>query len=420
MVELLHSYMLEKLKHKIRSAWYKLSEVPGQFFVPIRKPGSVQTTDEALTLSPVWAALRLYQHTLASLPLVTYWKTADGSREKATTNPAFRVLNERPNPAMTRATFFGLAAKAVFLDGEFFAQIRWRGNGAVFGLYPIPAAQIREVIVDDEWNKAYAVQTDDGVEVYPDTDMIHVVQFSHDGIRGVPLLRYAAESLGLHRQVLESANALYQNAARPSGYIRYPGALNPEAISSLKREFKDEYTGTQNTGKIPVLLNNGEFSAFPTSTAEDAQLIEALGASVADVARWFGVSPLLLGDLSRGTYSNLAADNAAFYQRSVRPLLDMLEQELNAKLFPGDQSTYCEFMTQAVLAGDPAQEQAILNGYIQSGVMTRSEARERLNLPAIPGLDEPLAPVNQAPVTTVPTTEGGSDVTVSETPQSAA
>lgn len=383
-------------KTRTASPWYPLATVPEGFAsMHPRTAGAVHSNDEALTLSPVFAALRLYQSTIASLPLVTYRKLPDGGRERATTHPAYALLHERPNPAMSRSTFFEFVVRELFLSGEAFVHVRWRGNGSPLGLYPIPAANVTEVYVDAEWNKAYVVRDQGGTEVYGDTDIIHLCRYSNDGIRGVPLVRYAAESLGLHRQVLESAGAYYTNAAKPSGYLKYPGKLDKQAIENLKTEFRDEYAGTANTGKLPIIQNGGEFETFANTNATDAQIIEALGSSVTDVARWFGVSPLLLGDLSRGTYSNLAADNVAFYQRSVRPILDKIELECNAKLFGVESANYCEFLVDAILRGDPEQQARVAQTYVQAGIITRSEVRDWLNLPPLAGLDVPLYPLNQ-------------------------
>lgn len=385
-------------KTRTASPWYPLATVPEGFLsLHPRTAGAVHSSDEALTLSPVFAALRLYQSTIASLPLVTYRKLPDGGRERATTHPAYALLHERPNPAQSRSTFFEYVVRELFLSGEAFIHVRRLGTGEPLGLYPIASSTVEQVVVDAEWNKAYFVRTDDGAEVYQDKDIIHLFRYSNDGIRGVPLVRYAAESLGLHRQVLESAGAYYVNAAKPSGYLKYPGKLDKQAIENLSTEFKDSYAGTKNTGKVPLLQNGGDWSTFANTNATDAQIIEALGSSVTDVARWFGVSPLLLGDLSRGTYSNLAADNAAFYQRSVRPILDKVELEINAKLFGIEGGTYAEFLVDAILRGDPLQQQSIFNGYVQAGIVTRAEVRDWLNLPPIAGLDTPLYPLNQGP-----------------------
>src|SRR4051794_21646394 len=101
--------MLTRVRSWLRRRWYRLSEVSDGFFAPAR-PGAVATSAEALTLSPFWCGVRLYQTTIGSLPLVTYRRGADDGRTRARDLAAYTLLHERPNPAMTRVVFFELVA----------------------------------------------------------------------------------------------------------------------------------------------------------------------------------------------------------------------------------------------------------------------------------------------------------------------
>lgn len=392
-------------KQRNSSPWYPISQAPNGFFSPYRS-GDYRhaTTREANSLSPVYAAKDLYKRSLALCPLITFKKGADGGRDRATTHPAYKILHDLPNPAMNRITFFEKLVDDYFTHGEFVAIISWKGNNNVHGLYPVPHGCVVDVkleVVEDEWRKVFTIREDSGeVKLYDDADVIHIIKDSECGIRGRSILCFAAESFGLHRQILESANAYFKNAVNPSVYVnqtgQYVGGL--EARQKEQAEFEKNFGGTRNAGKVPFVANS-TIEAFPSTTAEEANLIEAMNSSVADVARWFGVSPLLLGDLTKGTYSNLAADNASFVQKSLQPLMEKIQLEFNVKLFGADASTYAEFETKGILRGDPAQEQQIINGYLQSGVMTRAEARELLNLPPLEGADVALVPTNQAVVT---------------------
>lgn len=404
-------------KYFKRTNWYPLSELgtgPITFRIP-RTPGAVTCPEQALALSPVYAALRLYQTTIGSLPLVVYKKTADGGRERAPNNPAYSLLHERPNPAQSRAVFWEYLVKEIFLNGNAYVVIRWKANGQPLALYPVPASNVEQVYIDSEWNKAYRIRTAEGTEIFDDEDVIHLFAFSDDGIQGVPLLKHAAQSLGVHHQILESANAYYSNAAKPSGYISFKEKLSKEAVQNLKDNFKESYQGSANTGAIPVLENGGMFVPLSQMNAENSQLVQAMGTlPVADVARWFNLSPIQLGDFSAAHYNSLAADNTFFYQKSIRPLLDKFELELNAKLFGSDANTYAEFLLDGILKADPAMQKDILNGYIATGVILRSEARAMLNLPMIPGLDQPLQPLNMG-APPVPESNGATQPTAPQT-----
>lgn len=383
--------------------WFGLSHLPDGFLGPERK-GSVSTSREALSVSPFWCGVRLYQTVLGSLPLVTYRRAADDDRTRARDLTAYDLLHERPNPAMTRAVFFELLARALFLEREFVAVVRKDGNGDLVGIYPVPAACVVDVVIDADWRKWFLIRESDGVQVYPDAEVIHLFLYSECGIRGRRLIDFAGESLGLHRRVIESGTAFYENSIRPSGYLKYPGQLDTTAAEVIKKWWKEEYAGGANTGKLPVVHAGGEFVPLNGVTAEDTRVIEALSASVDDCGRWLNLSPLQLFNLTRGTYSNLGADNQALYTRSIRPLLEKIELELNHKVFGVSSPVYAEFDVGALLRGDPLQQAEVANVGIQNGSITRNEQRGWLNLPKKPGLDEPLTPANLQPAADPTTT----------------
>ncbi|WP_029629881.1 phage portal protein [Zavarzinella formosa] len=376
---------------------YLLSEVPGDYFKISNH--HVNSTQDAQTLSPFFAAIRLYELSFGNIPLVTYEEKPDGSRVQMKGTKTYYTLRNRPNPAMPRTVFQKLIARRLFETGEFFATIQRNINGDLLALYPIPRAYVSMVLVDDLWNKTYFIYDGSGqLESYDDDEMIHLMLFSENGIRGKSILDYASQSLSLHKQVLDSATSYYQNAARPSGYVRFPGRLDAKALENLKAGFKQAYASTSNTGALPILTDNGEWVTFPTSTAADAQIVEALNNSVADIARWFNLSPMRLGALENAHYNSLAADQASFYSQSLMPLLSDIEDEFNHKIFADQEEVFCEFDTSKILRGDPESEQQINSAYIQAGVLLRSEVRASLNLPYVPGLDQPLAPVNMGQV----------------------
>ncbi|MBN9520847.1 phage portal protein [bacterium] len=391
---------------------YPLDALPEDYFLKIAGgavpwPNEV-TANGALALSPFYAALRLYQRTVGSLPLVTY-KDGEAGRERDKSNPAYYLLHAKPNPAMSRAVFWEHAIRDLFLRGEFFAQIIRKGTGeggAPAMILPVPYSSVEGVrlveVADAQIGKTfelkYLVHTTGGREIVPGRNMIHVMNYPDPcSYRGLSLVSFAAQSLALHSQVQTAGTAFFTNAVRPSGYISWPGTVQPEPANELAKKVTDIHAGVANRGKTLWLSSGGKWEPFSDTTAEEAKIIEALSTSVADIARWFGCSPGDLGDTASYHYSTLDADRAAFYSRSVAPLLDKIELAVNDKLFGVGSDTYCEFLVDALLRGDPAQQSQIDTAYIQAGVYTRQEVRRWKNLPDIPGLDTPLFPLNQGP-----------------------
>lgn len=372
---------------------YPLDRIPEGYF-----PDKEHNPDSSLSLSPFWAGLRLFQSTVGSLPLVTYREGKLG-RERYKSHPAYYLLHSKPNPSMTRATFWERNVDDLFRKGEFFIHVIWSGNGKPKHLLPVPHSAVQDVRRLPNWKKEYKVRVHvDGVqrtETVPHEDMIHCVNFpDEDGLRGKSLETFACEALGLHKQVQEAGTAFFRNAVRPGNYVSFPGKVDNTAARTMVSEIDANHAGPGKRGKTFWLEQGGVLNPLNNTTAEEARIVEMLSASVADIARWFGVSPLTLGDLSRGTYSNLAADNSAFYQRSIRPLLDKIELAVNDCIFGEKSDAYAEFLVDAILRGDPLQQMQIDIGYTNAGIYLRSEPRRWKNLPDIPGLDTPTLPLN--------------------------
>ncbi len=348
--------------------------------------------------SPFWAALRLHQNHVSSLPLITYQEDEQGGRTKAKESKFYTLLHDRPNPSMSRPAFWQLMIKNYFIHGECFANIRWAGNGTCVGLYPIQPERVVNITLDSDWNKTYHVNTYDGSEVYDESEMIHVMHNSEFGIRGQSFLMWASQALNLHGQVQEAATAFYRNSINPSGFFTSETRVDPETQANIAKFNARQYAGASNTGMFPYIPAGITFNKVDGMLAKDAAIIEALGASVADIARWFDdLDPLMLGDRQSATYSNLGAANQAFYQRNLLPILDKLESEMNHKLFTQSSSLHCSFQVDRILRGDPLQAAQVNQIGIMAGYKLRSEVRaENGDIPIL-GLDEPIHNLTMGP-----------------------
>jgi hypothetical protein len=134
-----------------------------------------------------------------------------------------------------------------------------------------------------------------------------------------------------------------------------------------------------------------------TFNAREAQWVEATRLSREDVCAVYHVNPGLIYHTDATTYAS-AKDNArALYADTLAPILDMIEERINAFLIPRlglDESHYCEFDLDAKLQGSFEERAQVMQSSVGAPWMTRNEARAMLNLPAIDGGDELITPLN--------------------------
>lgn len=195
-------------------------------------------------------------------------------------------------------------------------------------------------------------------------------------------------------------NGVWKNGGRVTQWISRPadtpwgeGARERFATSWKQRFAGDDGT---NTGGTP-LLEDGMRLETSTFNAREAQWVEATKLSREDVCAVYHVNPGLIYHTDATTYAS-AKDNArALYSDTLAPLLDMLEERINAFLVPRlglDDTHYCEFDLDAKLQGSFEERAGIMQSSVGAPWMTRNEARAMLNLPAIDGGDELVTPLN--------------------------
>ena len=195
-------------------------------------------------------------------------------------------------------------------------------------------------------------------------------------------------------------NGVWKNGGRVTQWISRP-ADTPWGDGARERfaeSWKSKFAGDKgtNTGGTP-LLEDGMRLEQTSFNAREAQWAEATKLSREDVCAVYHVNPGLIYHTDAQTYAS-AKDNArALYSDTLAPLLDMLEERINAFLVPRlglDDTHYCEFDLDAKLQGSFEERAQVMQSSVGAPWMTRNEARAFLNLPALDGGDELVTPLN--------------------------
>ena len=93
--------------------------------------------------------------------------------------------------------------------------------------------------------------------------------------------------------------------------------------------------------------------------------------------------------------ANMEQQGREFVQNSLKRRLVRWEQRLGAELIgPDEDDLFFEFLLEDLLSGDAKTRAAVYSQYVQLGVLTRNEVRIAENRIPLPGLSEPLTPLN--------------------------
>ena len=359
--------------------------------------GLFNRSDKPMLLSTVYRCVDLISDSVAMLPLETYRIDSEGFKEQFKAHPAYDVLNLEPNSDMTRFTFFKTMVTSMLLTGNAYAYIERDNRQNIVQIVYVPTASVGiRWIVDNQGinRKRYKISQFNAL-VEP-KDMIHVLNFSYDGIEGVSTLSHARNTLMLSNDSEAHAEGFFRGGANTAGVLTIEGHLNKDQRQQnydAWEERTNPITGHPNG--IVILEGNMHYSPL-TISPKDSQLLESRQFNVIDICRFFSVSPVKAFDLSKSSYSTVEATQLAFLTDTLSPLLTKIELEVNRKVFLPKEQRYCraEFNTTSLLRADKVAQATYWKELFNVGAATPNEIRRENNLAKMEGGDHAFVQVN--------------------------
>ncbi len=138
----------------------------------------------AMMLSTVYRCVEVVSDSVAQLPIEPFRIDANGFRIKYKEHPTYDILCNEPNEDMTRFTFLKTMVSSVLLRGNAYAYIDRddKGNAVELQFKPTDQVEVVWVLIDGVHRKRYRVNG--FYKLVEPQDMIHVLNFSYDGIVG--------------------------------------------------------------------------------------------------------------------------------------------------------------------------------------------------------------------------------------------
>lgn len=366
---------------------------------PVKVPsfGVSVNNQSALNITALYAGIRIRSENIASFPKTVKLKTPDGWID-APDHPAFKLINQKPNSYTNKFDFWNCINTWLDGWGNAFAIIKWGPAGVPEALYQVHPACVRITLVDG--HKWYQVtQIDPELQWmngnYPDYQMLHFMLLTLNGIKGEnPIIRNAM-ALGKSIATEQFSADFYEKGGNIRGVMEMEGHMGDEDYVQFMKHYKHS-AGNFDTPLLEYGVKYKQLSVDPVA----AQLIQSETLSIQDIARILNLPPHLLGELSHATYSNIEEQNIQFVQLSLRPTVKRLEDELEAKLFLGDEANRysVKFNLDGLLRGNTKDRAQFYHNAILDGYMSRNEVRELEGFTHKDGLDDFLYPLNSAVV----------------------
>ena len=350
------------------------------------------TDDRAMSLSAVFACVRLLVQSGATLPLALYQKTPDGREQLPMDDPVVRLLTHRPNLYMTAKQFRQAMWASRVQWGNAYARKMYNGSRLV-GLMPLKPAYM--AVERTARGLQYNYGTESGTQTFRQDEILHWKGMTFDGVVGVSPLAYMTHVLGV--SVAADRKAATSFAGRPMGVLKAEGWPNQEQREQLRSHYGNLGTDGTGDGSWWLLPGNMSYQSIGLPP-DDLQLLESRNFNIAEVCRFYGV-PTVMVDGNAGATAAWPASYEqqvlAFMQFTLRPYLEEFEDAVSTLFAPGEQQTrYAEHSVEGFLRADSSTRASYYATMAQNGLMTRNEIRQLENLKPMPGGDDLTVQLN--------------------------
>ena len=365
--------------------------------------GITVTTDNALTVPAVWAAVNFISSTVAGLPLHVYRKTEQG-RERVT-DQIEAILHDAPNEEQSSFEWRKYIMERVLTDGRGVSFIERNLRGRVINIWPMNPADVdvkrregkRRYQLKIGTRATYAAGEVVDIPFMLKADMVSV----HS-----PLTKHA-DTIALAIAATRYGSKIFQNGGVPPFVMTgnfQTGAGLKRASSDLEQTVRESAKESRLALSLPA---GHEIKAIGIDP-EKSQLVQLKRFIVEEVARIYSLPPNFLQDLTSGTFNNTEQQDLHLVKHTIRRWVVQMEQELNLKLFGRfNRGMYCEFNLDGLLRGDFKSR---MDGYaqaIQNSILKPSQVHSMENMPTSAEADVYLIQGATVPLGSQPVKTGG-------------
>lgn len=360
--------------------------------------------DSSLTLSAVFRAMTLKGGILSFFPFQVFRKE-DKKRVLVSDHNVSKMFSGRINDKYTKAVYLDRSVQHLEGWGNHVSLITRNGIGRVEKIDIIHPKDVQAFETDS--TVVYKIKNNDPV---PADRIIHVPN-TGDGVWGKSTLGKAREDLSGQLEIRDYETGIFEKGGIPVTLF-----LPKDGVNKVTNEQRAELVQAWNKAKfsnravaLPVGWDHKQMSLPP----EDMAMIQSKEFGVSDVARWFGVPPQKLADLSRATFNNVEHMGIEFLQDTMGPLAKKYELEYTTKLFqlPSEEDFYLEFNIDAYLRADSVAKAEALTRLVAGGLRTPNEGRELDNYEPKEGGDDLMIQSATVPIRMLQT------LMLSKTPQ---
>lgn len=345
------------------------------------------TPSNVMTSPTVHALVTAISRRISTLPVhVMQRSVSDGkvTKKKLPNHPVAKLLR-RPNEWQTQSSYWLDSTSSLIRYGNFYAFKARGSTGPIRALNPLHAGST-DVVQNDDLSLTYKTTLEGGKFVeFPSSKIHHVRGPARNYVKGDSPVMDVSETIALEIAAESFGATFFGNGAMPALIFKFVEGFQGFRTDEERRQFVDDFQASYGKkGRFRALLMpNGIEVDDPVGIDNDkAQFLETRKLQRSIIAGAFGVPPHLVGDLERGTFSNIEHQSLEFIQAVVLPYCRAFETAMERDLLTDEDrrdDIIIRFNLDGALRGDFKSRQeghAImrLNGVINANEWRKNES----------------------------------------------
>ena len=189
----------------------------------------------------------------------------------------------------------------------------------------------------------------------PQEDVCHYKGATRDGLKGISVLRRAADTLAEAKAAQEYSRTFYENGGQPSGVLQTDSDLNGYLMGvdgkplkrqdgslltkkeALRTDWEKVHAGPKNGHRVAILDLGLKYTPI-AATNQDAQFVENKEISIRDIARYFGVPLYKLGE-GKEAYNSNEQNAIEYVVATLHPIVTQYERSRLGSFSPTGRSS---------------------------------------------------------------------------------
>ncbi|MEN8079195.1 phage portal protein [Clostridioides difficile] len=330
------------------------------------------TRAEALNIPTLAGCVELISSIVASIPIKLY-KEVDGKVEEVKDDIRIKLLNEETGDTLTAFEMKKAMVIDYLLMGNGYSYIN-KEKGKFTSLHYIKESDISINKNVDPIFKNYDVLI--AGNTYKPYNFIRLLRHSDNGADGYGIIEENSILLSVVYNSLKYENILSKTGGNKKGFIESEKGLSKEAITELKEQWKNMYSGNSENC---VILNKGLNFKESQATPTEMQMNENKLANGSEICKILNIPPSIItgdGKANEGDFDKM-------FKMAIIPILNGLISSTNRDLLleKEKKSFYFGYDANELLKGDIEKRFKAYEIAIKNKIMGINEVRYKEDLP---------------------------------------